>query len=115
MQTETNLKNLTAEQRAALREMLLPDVRRWRAEDRLKDAKKRHGIKAGDLARERERVADLKAKEVTALADTLAAAHAASNERLARIANDLPRLESEAAEAQAELDAAAAELEAANG
>jgi hypothetical protein len=100
----TELQNLTAEQRAALREMLLPDVRRWRAEDRLKDAKRRHDARQSDLAREQRKFAELEQTE-----------RRNTENRLAKMRDPLNRAESEAAEAQAELDAAAAELEAANG
>ncbi len=115
MQTEINLENLTPEQRAAIRALLLPDARRWRAEDRLKDAKRRHVAKLAELQSEQARVTDLKAKELVALEQDIAKVKNDSAMRLARITGALPRIEAEFAQAEAELAAAVAELEAANG
>lgn len=72
MTTELDFETLTPAQRAAVREMLLPDVLRWRAEDAVKEAKRRHEGAFNTLTTEQRKFAEVEAAEMRALEGRLA-------------------------------------------
>ena len=103
MQNEINLETLNPEQRAALREMLLPQVNLWRAQDSLKDAKRRNESKQSALASERRGFTEVEQVEQRNM-----------EARLAKQRGPLTVAEAEAAEAAqvlAEAQAALTEAE----